>query len=130
MTVIFKKGDHFLRVFKKLLEEKGIKGGFFYGLGGFTKVILAFYDLKKKKYVTRKFKNGPFEVLSLTGNAAVDEKDEMVIHAHAVLGKRDFRTVGGHLIEGIVGGTLEIFINETERLKRRHDEATGLRLIQ
>ena len=117
-----------MEVLKKRISEKEIKSGFFYGLGGFQKATLAYYDLKNKKYTTRKMKGGPYEVLGLTGN--VSQKDgELFIHCHAVLGKRDFHTVGGHLMEATVGGTLEIYFNETEKLERKFNEETGLNLL-
>ena len=125
MVLIFKKGENFLEALKKRLENGSIKNGFFYGLGGFSKATLSYYDLKKKKYVERKMKSGPYEVVSLMGNVASD----MTVHCHAVLGKRDFHTVGGHLMSAVVGGTLEILFSETEALSRKFDEETGLNLL-
>ncbi len=125
MVLIFKKGENFLEALKKRLAEKEIKSGFFYGLGGFNRATLAYYDLKKKKYITRKMKSGPYEVVSLMGNVASD----VTVHCHAVLGKRDFHTVGGHLMDAVVGGTLELLLMPTEPLQRRKDEKTGLNLL-
>lgn len=124
---VFKKGDNFLEEFKKKLSAENIESGFFYGFGGVTKVHLGFYELKKKKYITKKFKD-IFEVLSLTGNIT-NSDSEIVIHSHVILGKRDFKTIGGHLKEAVVGGTLEIFFTPTERMNRKLDNETGLKLL-
>lgn len=127
MVVVFKKGDDFLPEFQEFLKRNRINSGFFYGLGGFQKAELAFYDLAKKKYLKKKF-SGPFEALSLIGNVAQVE-DNIFIHAHAVLGKKDFGTFGGHLISATVSGTLEVKLTATEMLERQLDEETGLKLL-
>jgi predicted DNA-binding protein with PD1-like motif len=52
------------------------------------------------------------------------------VHAHAVLGRRDGSTRGGHLLEGHVRPTLEVMLVESQAsLRRRSDPATGLALI-
>lgn len=128
MVIHFRKGDDFLKEFKEFLKKNRVNSGFFYGLGGFLKAELAFYDLAKKKYLKKKF-SGPFEVLSLKGNVAQGE-DDIIIHAHVVLGKKDFGTFGGHLLNATVGGTLEINLDEGGFMERNFDEGTGLNLLK
>ncbi len=128
MTVIFKKGDEFLPKLKNFLERNRVNSAFFYGLGGFLKAELAFYDLAKKKYLKKKFA-GPFEVLSLVGNVA-QGKDDIIVHAHAILGDKNFKTFGGHVINATVGGTLELKLTQTEMMERKFDGETGLHLLQ
>lgn len=128
MVVKFRRGNNFIGEFKEYLQQHRVNSGFFYGLGGFSEATLAFYDLKNKKYLQKKLK-GSFEVLSLTGNIAQSDEG-IVIHAHAVLGDKNYRTFGGHLIEGVVAGTLEIKLTQTEMLERAHDSDTGLNLLK
>lgn len=128
MVVIFKKGDDFLPKFKEFLKRNRVNSGFFYGLGGFLKVELAFYDLAKKRYLKKKF-SGPFEVLSIKGNVSQSD-DDVFMHTHVVLGKKDFGTFGGHLISATIGGTLELELSEVEFLERKLDKETGLNLLQ
>lgn len=128
MIAVFKKGDDLFSQFKKFLQKNRVNSGFFYGLGGFDKAELAFYDLSKKKFLKKKY-IGPFEVLSLIGN--VSQGDEgIVIHAHAALGKKDFSVIGGHLLNATVKATLEIKIEEGGMLERKFDETTGLNLLE
>src|SRR3989338_6715284 len=110
MICVLKKGDNFTEKFREFLLRNRVNGGFFYGLGGFSKVEIAFYDLRIKKYNRKKFV-GPFEVLSLEGNIAQGE-DDIAVHAHVVLEDKNFKTFGGHLINATIGGTLELNLVE------------------
>jgi predicted DNA-binding protein with PD1-like motif len=52
------------------------------------------------------------------------------LHLHAVLGRSDGSTVGGHLLRGEVWPTLEAIITEVApELAKRIDPETGLALI-
>ena len=52
------------------------------------------------------------------------------LHLHAVLGKADGSTVGGHLLAAHVRPTLEvILIQPPSYLRKRRDPTTGLALI-
>lgn len=128
MLCVLKKGDDFTDKFREFLKRNRVNGGFFHGLGGFQKVELAFYDLRAKKYNKKKFV-GPFEVLSINGNIAQGE-DDVMVHAHVVLGDKNFKTFGGHLMNGVVGGTLELNIIEAGLMERRFDDETGLNLLK
>ncbi|HYM64002.1 MAG TPA: DUF296 domain-containing protein, partial [Gaiellaceae bacterium] len=69
------------------------------------------------------------EVLSLIGDIA-EHEGQPKVHAHVVVGRRDGRTRGGHLLEAHVWPTLELMLEESpEHLRRRIDEETGLPLI-
>jgi len=117
----FEQGESYPETFIKFLEKEKIDGGFFYGLGAGTNPEVAFYDLKKEKYLTKRF-NGDLEVLNLTGNIAKSGK-ETIIHQHVTLGKKNFEAVGGHLMNMRIGGTLEIFL-----MSHRHSSARKMRL--
>ena len=123
----FEIGERYPAVFIEFLKKNKIGGGFFYGLGAGTDPEVAFYDLKKEKYLTKRFK-GDLEVLNLTGNISKLGK-EIVIHQHVSLGKKNFEAVGGHLMNMRIGGTLEIFLTVTPPLKRSKDATTGLNLL-
>ena len=147
----FEKGELYPKVFIRFLEKKKIRGGFFVGLGACVNPEISFYDLRKKKYVTRRFRGG-FEVLNLTGNVAMSNGKIIIhphtrtrnyfsesakrsssfgvgVHQHVTLGARNFKSLGGHLQNFIVGGTLEIFLTPTPPLKRKFDSKTGLNLF-
>ncbi|MBI4992237.1 MAG: DNA-binding protein [Candidatus Harrisonbacteria bacterium] len=116
--------------FKRFFLNYKIGGGWVSGLGSMINPELAYYDLEKGKYLNKRF-TGKFEVLNLTGNAAYLGKN-LVLHIHITLSGRDYKVFGGHLIDGKVGGTLEVFLNAvsgTKRLKKKLDSATGLTLL-
>ncbi len=124
----FEIGENYPAVFIDFLKKNKIDGGFFTGLGACTDPEVAYYDLKKEKYLTKRFK-GDLEILNLTGNVSKSGK-ETIIHQHATLGKKNFEAVGGHLMNMKIGGTLEIFLTVTSPLKRAKDTTTGLNLLE
>jgi len=73
------------------------------------------------------------EIASCSGNIAVDEKDNVVIHAHIVVSNEKGQAFGGHLMEGSrVGVTAELMIVEGLglHLVRSLDEKTNLKLLR
>lgn len=128
MVIRFKKGEDFMAKLRQFLERNRINSGFFYGLGGFQKAEIAFYDMAKKKFLKKKFP-GPFEVVSLIGNVAQGAKD-IIIHAHVALADKSYKVIGGHLISATVKATLELKLSPTEMLERVLDDETGLNLLE
>ncbi|HDJ96817.1 MAG TPA: DNA-binding protein, partial [Candidatus Aenigmarchaeota archaeon] len=94
----------------------------------FKDVELAFYDKKKKKYITKRFE-GPFEITNLSGNISFMGKNT-VPHVHVVLGRKDFKAISGHLNKATVTSTLETFILTTPlKFVRKIDATSGLKLL-
>ncbi len=123
------KGERLSEALEKFGLETNIQGAWVSGLGGAITATLGFYDLDKKEYDWRDYE-GLREVVSLTGNLARDEKGEFVFHLHAVLGDREFNTVGGHLKDLTAGATLELFIHRAyQPTKRKMDESVGLKTL-
>ncbi len=136
----FKKvGDKYiLRIFKgeKIAEsiinfckECKINSGAFYGIGALNQVELMVYQANQKGYTTKAFKED-MEVLSIIGNVAFLD-DKHVVHAHISLSDTEFKSIGGHLKEGLVSGTLElVFADFKAKLIRKYDSETGLNLLE
>jgi len=69
-------------------------------------------------------------VLSFTGNIVLGN-GKPKLHTHVVVGKSDGTAHGGHFLGGRVWPTLEIVVTEMPiHLRRRHDEETGLAVIE
>jgi len=104
------KPDVFLlETLKIFAKDRGIWAASLSGLGFLKNQDLAFYDIVQKKYLIKHFSD-PAELLSLNGNIGIlDEKP--FIHAHVVLGNRNYETFGGHLIEAEVAAAAEIHIH-------------------
>lgn len=96
-------------------QKQKITGGFFFGLGAIDKVELVHYDVEKK-YSSLIF-NQPLELTNLNGNIALF-KNQLIIQARATLADKKLRVSAGHLVEGIISGTGEIFLIKTPALKK------------
>lgn len=128
MVITLRKGDDVLPKLREWLERNRINSGFFYGIGGFQKAEIAFFDMAKKKFLKKKFP-GPFEVVSFIGNVSQSE-DGIAIHAHVALADKGFKVIGGHLMSATVKATLELKLTQTEILERVFDDETGLNLLK
>ena len=132
LVLRFSKGEEFKKAFEAFLKERGIKGGFFYGLGGAISGRLRYYHLVSKEYETTEFSAEfsaqHFEVSNITGNVA-QKKGVSIIHAHATLAGKDLKTFGGDISELIVGGTLEVFLTILKPMERDLDAESGLSVL-
>jgi predicted DNA-binding protein with PD1-like motif len=110
-------------------REKHLAGCHFTGIGAFQDSMLGYYDWQKKDYKKIPVRE-QVEVLSLVGDVAEKEDGAPQIHAHVVVGTSEGKALGGHLLEAHVRPTLELILTESPvHLRRRHDPASGLALI-
>lgn len=127
-TLVFETGDAVLEELQSFAVDQDLSASHFTGLGAFAEATLAFYDLDAKEYQPIPV-DEQTEVASFTGNVARHE-GEPKLHVHAVLGRPDGSTIGGHLMEATVRPTLEVQLTETPgALQRHYDEASGLPLL-
>ena len=124
----FVKGDTFIENLIKFLEERKIEFSSFQGIGAALKVEIAFYSLKDKEYHPKTFE-GEFEITGLIGNSSMNE-GKPIIHAHTTIADETFNAYGGHVMEIIVAGALEIVLTPlSAKPERKFDEETGLKLL-
>lgn len=126
-ALIFEAGDEVMGTLKEFVRRENVRAGRFTAIGAFESATLAYFDWERKNYVDIPV-NEQVEVLVLAGDVAW-EGDKPVTHVHAVLGRRDGSTVGGHLRRAIVRPTLELMLTQAGALERRFDPASGLALI-
>ena len=130
-TICFSRileGEDLAEAIKKRAEESNIKAGIFFLIGSLKEVMLGYY--KEGKYKSIQL-GGPLEIVSCMGNIAVDEKGEVMIHAHVVVADEKGEAFGGHLMKGShVGATAELVMIEAVGvdLQRVLDEKTKLKL--
>lgn len=123
------KGEKLSECFEKFAAETKLDGAWVTGLGAGVEASLGFYDLDRREYLWREFKD-LHEVVSLTGNLARDETGKLVFHLHAVLSDKEYKTVGGHLKDLTAGATLELFIHRAyQPTKRKMDEGVGIKTL-
>jgi len=122
------EGEDLFESIKNRAETSGIRAGFFILIGTVKHAVLGYY--KDGKYETISLE-GPLEVASCTGNVALDERGEVVIHAHVVVSNAKGEAFGGHLMKGSeVGATAELIMVEAVgvEIQRVQDEKTKLNL--
>lgn len=130
-TVRLDRGERLTEAMGQLFAESDTQliGASVSGVGAAEQLTLGFYDLETKEYIWRDF--APmYEIAGLQGTIARDEQDNLMFHLHGTFSDRDYRVVGGHVKDFVVGGTCELFIHVTyQPLKRKLDEQTGLKLL-
>jgi uncharacterized protein len=127
--LVFDIGDETIQGLTRFAQENKITAAHFTGIGGFSKVVLGYFDWEKKTYAPIPVEE-QVEVVSLIGDVAIDQ-GKPKIHAHVVVGKRDGSTAGGHLMEGHVRPTLEVVLTITPAyLQREFDAQSGIALIR
>jgi uncharacterized protein len=125
----FERGDSFVESLTRFAGEQKTTSARIEGIGALTEARLGFYDLERKDY-DRFSVDEDTEVLSLLGNVTLKDGRPWV-HAHVALSRRDGSAVGGHLFEGLVAATLEVFFSEMPgELVREMDDEVGLALIR
>jgi len=82
---------------RNLAEKVGIGSGAFFAIGTLTKAAFYFYHSGPKPITMEK----PLEIVSCSGSIArVGEKT--IVHGHIDVTDSDYRSYGGHLLEGSV----------------------------
>ena len=128
-AAVFDTGEEAVSGIRDFASRHGVSAAFFQAIGAFSRVTLGFFDLTDLVYRPIPI-DEQVEVVSLSGSIA--RKDgEPAVHGHVVIADSSGVARGGHLIEGIVRPTLELFVTATPAgLERRLDEATRLALIR
>jgi predicted DNA-binding protein with PD1-like motif len=126
--VRLERGEEAVANLKHFADRYRIGFAAIHAIGTFERVTLGYYDAEAKTYRNESL-DEPVEVLNLTGNIARGEDGERIVHAHVTVGRPDYTTRGGHLVEGVVGPTLEVVVETAPvTIRRRHDPDIGLAL--
>jgi uncharacterized protein len=128
VALIFNTGDEVLSLLQGFCEEHEITAARFTAIGAFRSAVLGYFNWDRKEY-DRIPIDEQVEVLSLIGDVALSD-GKPKIHAHAVLGRHEGSTRGGHLLEARVRPTLEVILIESPSwLKRTMDPESRIPLI-
>jgi len=129
IALVLDSGDEVMSKLHAFAAEHNLMASRLTAIGAFERATLGYFNWERKAY-ERIPVDEQVEVLALVGDIALDGGKPKV-HAHAVLGKRDGSTVGGHLLEAQVRPTLEVLLIESPAyLRRVHDAQSGLALIR
>ena len=129
IALIFDQGDEVMATLQGFAAEHNLNASRFTAIGAFERATLGYFDWSEKDY-ERIPVHEQVEVVSLVGDITLDG-DQPKVHAHAVLGRRDGSTVGGHLLDARVRPTLEVLLTESpDYLRRVCDPRSGIALIR
>jgi uncharacterized protein len=127
-ALIFETGDEVMSLLQRFCEEHEVTAARFTAIGAFRSAVLGYFNWERKEY-DRIPIDEQVEVLSLIGDVALSD-GKPKIHAHAVLGRHDGSTRGGHLLEARVRPTLEVILIESPAwLQRTLDPESRIPLI-
>jgi predicted DNA-binding protein with PD1-like motif len=127
--IVFEPGEEAVSCITEFATVHELAASQISAIGAFSEVELAYFNIKSKQYEKIPV-HEQVEVLSLLGDVTLSENKPKV-HLHAVLGRRDGSTRGGHLIKGVVRPTLEVVLTESPvHLRRKFNPEVGLALIE
>lgn len=129
-VVVLDRGDEIQDCLGRFAAAESLSAAQVTAIGAFERAVLLFFVWETKDYERIEVPEQT-EMVSLNGDIALDGDGKPKLHLHALLGRRDGSTVGGHLDSGVVRPTLEVMVTESPaHLRRRHDAASGLALIR
>lgn len=129
-VLVFDAGDELASGLESFSIEQNLADASFKAIGALASARLAWFDPETKKYQTSVDLKEQVELLSLIGDVA-QHRGKPVVHAHAVVGRADGTTAGGHLLSAHVRPTCEVFLTESPtHLSKKFDPDSGLVLIK
>ncbi len=128
--LVFETGDELAKGLLQFATEQKLSAASFKAVGALSSVRLGWLNWESKKYEPSVVLDEQVELLSLIGDVAL-EGDKPVVHAHAVVGKKDGTAHGGHLLEAHIRPTCEVVLIESPtHLQKFIDPESGLALIR
>lgn len=128
--LVFETGDELADGLSRFAKDQKLVSASFKAVGALSSVRLAWFNWETKKYDSAVSLDEQLELLSLIGDVALKE-DGPVVHAHAVIGRRDGTAHGGHLQHAIVRPTCEVVLTASPvALRKSLDRESGLYLIK
>ena len=129
-VLVFNTGDELAKGLKDFAPEQNFADASFKAIGALASVRLAWFNPETKRYQISVDLKEQVELLSLIGDVAQHD-GKPIVHAHAVVGRSDGSTAGGHLMEASVRPTCEVFLTESPmHLSKALDPDSGLVLIK
>ncbi len=126
--LVFRTGQEVMKGLLAFARKHKLVAGHLTGIGAISDAVVGYFEPEKKAYL-RINEKGQQEVLSLTGNLALND-NEPFFHVHVALGLRDGSARGGHLFEATVRPTVELVLSASPRsVRRKIDRETGLPLL-
>jgi predicted DNA-binding protein with PD1-like motif len=126
--LVFRTGQEVMKGLLAFARKHKLVAGHLTGIGAISDAVVGYFDPQRMAYL-RIHEKGQQEVLSLTGNLALND-NEPFFHVHVALGLRDGSTRGGHLFEATARPTVELVLTTYPKpVRRKTDPETGLPLL-
>ena len=109
--LIFETGDELAEGLLRFAREQRLSAASFKAVGALSSVRLGWFSWEGKRYEPSVTLDEQVELLSLIGDVALKD-GEPVVHAHAVIGKKDDTAHGGHLLNARIRPTCEVVLTE------------------
>ncbi len=106
--VVMRRGDEVVAGLTEFAEQNHIRLAHFTAVGAIDSGVLGWSDPAKRAYKTVAI-NQEVEMVSLSGNISL-QNGKPLVHPHCVVAFPDGSTKGGHLLEGHVSLTMQIFV--------------------
>ena len=103
------EGDDIHGCICQICRREGVRMGCVVGIGGVSRLQLGVWNHARNAYDTLVREGGHLELTSLTGNICLSD-GEVSAHLHATAVDDSFTAFGGHLIEGVAGIVVELYI--------------------
>lgn len=122
------QGEDLYQSLEVFVDMHRIQSGHISGIGMIRELELGYFDVEQAEYERQSYQEN-MEVLSLSGTIT-EFNDRPFYHIHGVFGRKDFSTVGGHVMKAICDMTMEIFVLDFEtRVEKILEENSGLKLL-
>lgn len=126
--LVMDKGDKAFAEITEFAEKHGMTAASITAIGACRSATLSYFDPDISDYIHQQF-DEQMEIAAFIGGIA-DDDGSPALHAHVVLGRKDFSSIAGHVDELEVFPTMEVVITESPaHLRKKLDKRTGLTLI-
>jgi uncharacterized protein len=128
--LVFETGDELADGLLQFAKQQKLSAASFKAVGALSSVRLGWLSWERKRYEPSVTLDEQAELLSLIGDVALKD-GEPVVHAHAVIGRKDGTAHGGHLLEARIRPTCEVVLIESPvQLQKFIDPESGIAVIK
>jgi predicted DNA-binding protein with PD1-like motif len=128
--LVFATGDELAEGLLQFAQQQRLSASSFRAIGALSSVRLGWLNWESKQYEPSVALDEQMELCSLTGDVALLD-GRPVVHAHAVIAKKDGTAHGGHLLQAHVRPTCELVLTESPtQLQKVIDPKAGIALIK